>query len=336
MDRSAASVDELDLQLIHLLQIAPRISWAAAGDILDRSPTALAARWSRLSQHGIAWLVVYADLRPSDGVTAFIDVSCRPKHRARLAEWMRDDPRVLAILAHPGASDFLITVRFPDLAELGIFVFDELSERRGVSDTRARVVTQLYAEGSGWRPDALDARQRALAAEAAKHPAERSLVIPATAKTDIMRALVFNPRISIADLARMLDLTPATARRYLSQLLGGGEIVLRCDTCAPVSGWPIECTWLANVRPADLPAVTTQLRTLPQLRLCASVTGDANLIFTTTSQSMEAFRRLEAWIGATMPSLEVRQSLLNLRTIKRMGHILDAHGYATGQIVSPL
>ncbi|WP_457099891.1 Lrp/AsnC family transcriptional regulator [Microbacterium sp. P5_E9] len=336
MDPSAAIVDEVDLKLIHLLQVAPRVSWATAGEILGLSPSAVSARWSRLSEHGIAWLVAYPAMSHRNGVTALVDVSCTPKHRARLAEWMRDDPRVLTILANPGPSDFLTTVRFPSLTDLGGFVFDELSQRRGVTDTRTRVITELYAEGSDWRPGALDARERALTAAGGKPPTERSVPLPEEVKTAMMRLLVINPRISAAEVARLLELTPATAGRYLTQLLTSGEIILRCDTCAAVSGWPIECTWLTSVRPAELPAVSTQLRTLPQLRLCVSVTGDANLIFTTTSRSMEEFRRLETWMGSTMPSLEVRQSLINLRTIKRMGHMLDARGYGTGRVVSPL
>jgi hypothetical protein len=50
----AHSLEELDLALLHSLQIAPRVPWAEAGRILGASAAALAARWGRLTGHGLA------------------------------------------------------------------------------------------------------------------------------------------------------------------------------------------------------------------------------------------------------------------------------------------
>lgn len=54
---------EEDLRLINALQIGPRLSWNVLGQVLERHPTSLAARWRKLEESGVAWLAGW----PSDG-----------------------------------------------------------------------------------------------------------------------------------------------------------------------------------------------------------------------------------------------------------------------------
>ncbi len=52
-------LSEEDLALIHALQIAPRLSWADAAEILGVHATTLAARWERLRSGGAAWITAH-------------------------------------------------------------------------------------------------------------------------------------------------------------------------------------------------------------------------------------------------------------------------------------
>ncbi len=45
-------LDELDLALVDALQVNPRASWAALGDVLELAPVTLARRWQRLAESG--------------------------------------------------------------------------------------------------------------------------------------------------------------------------------------------------------------------------------------------------------------------------------------------
>ncbi|MDF3312836.1 Lrp/AsnC family transcriptional regulator [Rhodococcus sp. T2V] len=333
--RGDLPVDETDLRVINLLQIAPRIPWAGAGEILDLSPSAVAARWRRLSNAGIAWISAYRNLRSMHGIAAFVNVACKPRHRRALIDSLRAYPQVVSVVAATGRSDLALTVTImvPDLQALSILVMDEIAGMRGVIDTATRVVTQLHAEGAAWRLDALEPREAALARDAAQISSERASGLPETQRRALVRALVANPRVSVADLARELGGTAPTVRRQLSQVLASGQVNIRCDISAPVAGWPIECNWMLRVPATDVLDLVVALRSRPQVRLCASVIGDANLVITTLSRSMPELNEFERWLGTMLPRAEVRETFIGMRTFKRMGRILNDDGYATGEMI---
>src|SRR5437879_3119565 len=54
-----------------------------------------------------------------------------------------------------------------------------------------------------------------------------------------------------------------------------GVLASQCDRPGPVSS-----TWTATVAPADQQRTVEALTAIPELRLCASITGDSNVAFT--------------------------------------------------------
>jgi DNA-binding Lrp family transcriptional regulator len=340
-----STVDELDLQLLHLLQIAPRTSWVDAGTVLSVSPNALAARWARLTGEGLAWLSVYPNAVGAGHVTATIDVDCRPGQRVAVAETLCQDPRVVSLDECGRGRDLLLTVMVPDLTALSRMVLDDLSTIDGITGTRTSVVTGVHAEGVDWRLDALDPdQQRRIPAETAATPGTTGTAAstspgPGGLPRDhwpLMEALSRDARLPIAELARLTDRTPATTRRQLAQLLASRALAIRCDLAPQVAGWPIVCSWLAKVRPAQRSTAIAQLRRLRQLRMCLTVTGPYNLVFTIYTRSFEALARFEDALGAAVPDLEAVETLIHLRTRKRMGWLTDPDGRATGTVVVPM
>ncbi|MFL6052833.1 MAG: hypothetical protein ACJ72W_07955 [Actinoallomurus sp.] len=77
------------------------------------------------------------------------------------------------------------------------------------------------------------------------------------------------------------------------------------------------------------------LRTLSELRLCASTTGETNMVFTVWMASVGDLLHLEQRLGHHLPWLDIMDSAVVLRTAKRMGWLLDEHGAATGEVVVP-
>ncbi|WP_411722354.1 Lrp/AsnC family transcriptional regulator [Mycetocola sp.] len=327
--------DEVDLRLLHLLQIAPRISWTAAGEILGLSAGAAAARWSKLRDAGLAWIAVYPNVAVPGQVTAFIDVYCTAQKRRDVAAALCQDPRVVSIDECARGRDLILTVVSPDLSTLSSFVLDEIRDMDGVTETGTSLVTAIHAEGAAWRLDALDAEQKRRAQAANDAPRVPTPAPPIEEIWPLLQELVRDPRISIAELARITDRNPATVRRHVAQLLGSGTITLRCNTAPPVSGWPIECSWLTRVPPAALTRSVEALRSLPQLRMCMSVTGESNLIFTTYSRELGDVATFAERLGVVLPSIQLQETLVHMRSLKRMGWLLRPDGRATGEIVVP-
>jgi hypothetical protein len=75
----SVTVSETDLQLLHALQISPRVPWNVLGDVLGISSTTAARHWARLSGEGLAWVTAYRpDLagQLGDPVNALITAVC--------------------------------------------------------------------------------------------------------------------------------------------------------------------------------------------------------------------------------------------------------------------
>lgn len=326
--------DEVDLQLVNLLQISPRISWADGSDILGLSATALAARWTRLVQEGLAWTSVYPGPAHGDHLVAIVEASVKRTRRHEVVRTLCRDPRVVSLDECSGRRDLILTVMVRDLRALGAFVLDHVLQIPGITGARSGVVTQVHLEGSSWRLDALDADQRR-AADERSSAVTRSSPGTATVYEALIAGLSQDARRSVAQLARDAETSAATLQRQLRRVLDSHAIALRCDAAPELTGWQVEWSWLASVAPSDKDRVITTLLSRPELRMCLSVTGESNLIFSVLSRTVAAMAGFERFVAAEIPGLVPTETIVHLRRHKRMGRLIGPDGRATGEVVVP-
>jgi DNA-binding Lrp family transcriptional regulator len=329
------AIDEPDLALLHALQITPRVSWAEAARVLGSNPATLAARWNRLRERGLAWVTAYPGGSYRQVTLALVEVDCLPGARKSVVEAVCRDPRAVTVEESTRGRDLLLTVITPDLAALTAFVLDDLEALPGVERQRTYVATAVHRHGTHWRLDALDPAQvSALEAEQARAtPAERAT--PPARAWPLIEALAVDGRRTAADLARSTGRNTATVRRQLARLVGSDLLSFRCELATEVSGWSVSSTWTAHVEPADHERTIAALATLPELRMCLSMTGDANIAMTVWTRSLHDMLRIERLFGERLPWMRLRDNAVNLRTPKRMGWMLDERGRATGEVVVP-
>jgi hypothetical protein len=69
-----------------------------------------------------------------------------------------------------------------------------------------------------------------------------------------------------------------------------------------------------------------------QARLCATVTAGPNLALCAWLQTVEEVHRLELVMARRFPQVRITDRLVVLRTVKRMGRLVDTQGRAVGVI----
>lgn len=328
-------LDEQDLALLHALQIAPRISWAEAARVLGTTATTLATRWYRLRSEGAAWITVHPGRRLTDVTVAFIDIDVAPAEREEAIRALCRDPRAVTIEEAASGRDLMVTTFASDQDSLARFAVDDLPRLPGVRRINTRVATRIHREGSQWRLDALDRYQQSTLTSGRGRKQGADPPLPPKDCWALVEALTRDGRRSAADLARVTGRNPATVRRQLARLVSSGTVSFRCEIARPRSR-PVMCTWFARVPQQDLEQAVRSLMTLPDLRLCTSVTGDTNLMFSMWTSSASELLSLERRMGEKLPSMTLAESVLELRTPKRMGWILDPAGHSTGDVVVPL
>lgn len=332
---NSATLDERDLQLVNALQIAPRANWADTARILGSTPATLVSRWERLREAGAVWITAHPGGRMRELLIAFVELDCVPGRKPEVLATLCRDPRAVTIEESARGRDLLLTVMTPDLASLTRFVLDDLAQLPGVQRHRTSFAKELHVQGNAWRLGALDAARRAAFEALARSPASRSASEPPREAWPLIEGLARDGRSSAADLARMTGRNPATVRRQLARLVSSGILSFRCELAQGHSRWPVNCTYLARVPAAEHHRSVASLKTMPELRLCVSTTGETNMMFAVWVASVGELMTLEQRLGKHLPWLDIVDSAVILRTVKRMGWLLDERGAATGEVVVP-
>ncbi|MHB9759098.1 Lrp/AsnC family transcriptional regulator [Streptomyces sp. BYX5S] len=330
----SAAFEEADLALVDALQTDPRAPWSRIGPAVGIDATTAARRWARLERAGLAWVTAYAG--PTTATVAYIEVTCVPGELEELSARLVRLPWVFSAEHVVGDYDLLLSIAASDLPSLGRRVSDDLGRLPGVRTTRTRLSMRLYQEGSGWKVRALAPAGRARLGGAGP-TGTRAAPPPAFRPRDevdlaLLRELGDNGRAGYAELAAAVGVGESTVRRRLARELRDREIVLRCDLAQQLAGWPALATYRATVPHGELDRTGAALARLPQTRLCASVTGSCNLLLSVWLRDLDGMATLEALLDERFPALRVEDRTVTLRTVKRMGRILDDQGRATGYV----
>lgn len=321
----SASLEETDRALVNVLQVAPRASFTEVGAALAINAVTVARRWARLHDNGLAAVTAYPNLAAwaRHRCMAFVEVDCDPAAREDVVARLARVPRIASVTMASSGRDLYLTVLAPDLAELSATVLG----LTGIRGTRTHLVTRLFTEGATWRLDALDSEQRA-----ALHPTSRAAAVLPDTDRDLLLALSDDGRRSVAEIAERTGTSTSTARRRLAGALRAGTLSFRCETTQRVTGWPVSASFWARVPPHELRAVAAGLVGLPEIRMCAAVTGADNLVISLWLRSLADSQRFEEQLSTRFPTLSVTDRTIELRAAKRMGCLLAPDGHVRGVV----
>ncbi|MGM1058298.1 Lrp/AsnC family transcriptional regulator [Saccharothrix sp. Mg75] len=315
-------LDETDRALVNVVQLAPRASWAEIGAALDVNPATAARRWNRLAAAGVVRVVAYPRLTgwARHRCLAFVEVDCEPATRERVIAELVRVPQIASVTIASSGRDLYLTVLTPTLAALSALVLG----LTGVRATRTHLVTRMVTEGGAWQFDSLTGGQRA-----GLHRPPPTAGVLADADRDLLLALAPDGRCSVADLAERTGTSASTARRRLARAVREGTLSFRCETAQPVTGWPVSASFWTRVPPHELRAAVEGLATLPEVRMCAAVTGADNLVISLWLRSLADSQRFEEQLSTRFPTLVVTDRTIELRAVKRMGCLLTPDGRST-------
>ncbi len=125
----------------------------------------------------------------------------------------------------------------------------------------------------------------------------------------------------------------STVRRQLSRLLRSDTLRFRCAVAQGLTPYPLCVNWWCPVPTNNLPKAVDRLRAHPRARLVASIPGPANLLFSTWGRGPQEALRMQEFVEDELAPARVVDSVVVLRTVKRIGWQLGRQGRATGIVV---
>ncbi|MBE9375274.1 Lrp/AsnC family transcriptional regulator [Saccharopolyspora sp. HNM0983] len=330
----SAGLDETDLALVHALQLNPRVSWASLAAVLDVDASTLTRRWSRLEREGLAWFSCYPlGTKEWTGhhweAGALVEVECVPGRRSAVMAELAGNAFVWNIDATSGSRDLMLTVLAASIVELDEQVLGAVAAIPGVRATRTHFFRSVIRDGSGWRLDALSpAQQQVVRTEGPVSPATR----PAGRDLEVLRLLGPDARISAARVAAGLGCSPATAGRLIRRVVESRFAAVRCEVAHFVAGWQVAATLWLDVPQRDLQGVARAISRLPEIRLCATVGSEANLVAQVWLHRLEHLDRFEALLAARFVGTRVLDRWVTPQFGKRLGHLIGQDGRRTGYV----
>ncbi|HEU5008263.1 MAG TPA: AsnC family transcriptional regulator [Jatrophihabitantaceae bacterium] len=323
--------------LLEALQVAPRAPWAKLGEVLGITAVTAAKRWARLSEAGVAWVTAApAMAMHTPQCLAYVEITCHPEHRQEVASAIAQHSLAVSVELTTGSADILVTAAAADWHTMAHYLLSRLDQVEHVQSSRARIATRLYGEGSAWRlrelpASAVGALER-ISAEEAPADAARVPLRASEAVRAMLVQLSLDGRASIAELAECTGLSQTTARRRLTELLSSRMAMVRTDVNSWAIGWPVQVYLAANAPVEVLSQTAHALSRFREFRLTATVTGGPNLTMCAWLRTVEEIQRLELAIAARLPVVRIVDRLIVLRTIKRMGRLIDESGNAVGVV----
>lgn len=331
------SLEEEDFSLIHALQLRPRATWTQLAAALDSSPVTLARRWERLRDGGAAWVTAYPHVPGLYQVqAAYVEIRCASGQVRELIRELATWPSVASIEEASREYSLVLTVFGLGLRDLSALLLDAIPSLPGVLNTRSHLASRLHVEGSSWRVGALDRRRVQALSQLPSIGGGRMAKLQPWEEpyAPLTVALGEDGRRSAADLARITGRPVSTVRRQLGHLLNADALTFRCEIAQGLTPSPIVVNWWCQVPVAHVSTCVDRLRANPTVRQMASLPGPANLLVTTWMRSIEESMRMQEHLEQDLAPLSVVDSALILRTVKRMGWLLDDLGRSTGFVVT--
>lgn len=314
-----AQFDELDLAVLHALQIDARAPWTRIAAATGADATTVARHWADLRERSLAWLTIWPTPRRWAATTdlALVLVDASPETAGRIAA----RPEVLSLDATSAGYLALIASRG------GLGALGDRVRSLGVEGTRVirmDVAASVAAEDSGWRLRALSPAQQRIMRDGAPSGgrAPRAEQI-----AELAEALEDDPRMPAAVVATRLGVSEATARRALDGAQAAGLLRIGCDVAMPAAG--LRRGAILWGRTTDPAAASARIAHHPAVHRVATLVGPAPLYIAARATSLAALPEIERGWGA---DVEIVDRWTVLRPLKRNGHLLDAAGRSTGRV----
>ncbi|MFI1677608.1 Lrp/AsnC family transcriptional regulator [Streptomyces sp. NPDC020607] len=296
----ADTFDELDLKLLHALEVDGRASFSRIAGVLGVSDQTVARRFRRLRAEAGLRIVGVRDTRRLGQDEWMLRLRCAPDGAEAIATALARRPDTAWVhLTSAGTEVVCMTVpRTQD--DYDDLLFGKLLRTRKLVDITAhQLMHRFYGGRTGWigkhRP-LTDAQAAALT------PAQPQATAPARITPDdepVMAALKADGRVTYPELQRLTGRSESSVKRRVAALLGSGALYIDTEYDTARFGFTTAAMLWVTVAPGELDAVGRAMAGHPEIAHVSAITGSANLMASVlTRDTAELYAYLSGGLGA--------------------------------------
>jgi DNA-binding Lrp family transcriptional regulator len=342
----SATIDRLDRQILHGLQLAPRVAFARLAAVLGVSEQTVARRYQRMRTRGLVRVFGLADPDRIPGTTSWtLRITCRPGTAAATAEALARRTDTAWVTVDAGGAELTCGARITqDRHGVREGLLHHLPRATNVLSLSAHQVLHRFV-GRGeadWilADDQLAADQRAHLLQGtepglwARNPGTGG---PDDARVEpedrpLLDALAHDGRASYAMLAEATGWTQRKVALRLGALLESGAVYIDIDAAVTLIGFRAVANLWFTVAPADLKAVGARLADHRQLAFAAAVTGTTNIMATALCEDAAALYGYLTTEVAAIPEVRTCETVPLLTRVKQAISLVDG-GVLRGPVI---
>jgi DNA-binding Lrp family transcriptional regulator len=318
------TLDPVEEQLIHALQIDGRAPFSRIAAVLGASDRTIARRYHRLRSTGALRVVGLPRTRRVGRVNWLVRMQCAPDAALAVAATLarRDDTSWVSLAS--GGTEITFVTHTHGMHDRGTALLQKLPRGPRITSVTAQCMLRAVAGTSGW-----PGRTAALA----EHQIDQLRPPPADPDADAPVELTATDWLLLAELAKdgragypvlaaATGIPESSARRRLAELRRTGVLYFDIEADPVLLGYSTEAALWLTVAPAQLSTVADALSQHREIAFAAAVTGPTNMFAFVVCRDADAlYDYLATRIGALPGVLQVETAPL-VRSAKRSGALL--------------
>lgn len=324
-------LSDLDQRIIHAVQVSPRAPWSALAPVVGADAVTIARRWERLREQGIVYATGYG--WDSSRIMSLIEIECVPGHTLEVAADLAGDAEAFTIDLTAGGRDIMLSLISTDTADLGRWTLERVQRVEGIRAIRTHLISEAVTDARGWRLRALSSREEEAIRSRVRAPAARMPRLADSEIAGVVQALAIDGRAPVSEIAARAGISPRKAREAVAAMMASGRLVVRIDIARPHTPWPVYAWYFLQVPAAMVPRVGPLLGQLDEARLVVTAAGAYNVLMAAWMRTLQDVNRLETMLEERLPGVHIVDRSVVLRSVKHLGHLLDADGSASGRTV---
>lgn len=297
------TLDQLDRQLLHALEIDGRAPFSRIADVIGVSDQTVARRFRRLTSAMEIRVVAVRDGERLGHESWLLRMRCAPDGAERLAHALARRPDTAWIALVSGPTEVVCTIRAGSQSEQEELLLGRLPRTPGVLEIKAhKLLHRFYggSEGLVGKSGALTAEQvarlRAAGPDTAPEGSGRAVLTPED--EPLVAALERDGRATYAELRQATGRPESYVRRRLGRLLRSGAIYI--DMQFERGGFDdgVRAILWITAAPAALDSVGRAIATHREVAFVSATAGASNLLAVVVCRdTASVYRYLSEGVG---------------------------------------
>lgn len=322
-----STLDAVDRQIIHALQIDGRVPFRTAAEVIGVSEQTVARRYRRLRASGVVRVAGLVNGTSLGHMSWTIRLRCTPDAALDIGAALARRPDTFWVHLLSGGTEISCNTQPRSDADRDTLLLDKLPRTRQVLGVSAHAVLHAYTLPWRWGAAAtLTSEQVArLRPEGVPEVAfdEPSGDVPPralpAADRALLDALARDGRATHAELAAVTGTSPSTVRRRIRELRRDGILTFPLDLSQAALGYPAEARLWMSVRPSAVAAVGAALAGHDEVSFAAGTTGPTNLLAVVHTRGPHHLHRYLDERVAVLDGVNAVETAPVIRTLKGAG-----------------